>query len=188
MKVAVNKFVKKQYKGSGKTFSNSISFSKIALYAEKRMISGHYMNGYRKGIRIVKCDRIFSKNFHCPIVKLTSTTKIIVKRIKRELNEETYLSVFALNGKCLKTGFVELVLYSHDTLLENNENDTLLDWELISINAIPKGYDKLPMKPSTMMRNQQNLTGGTITKYPSKEWSDSVYFWNNHAMIAPENP
>lgn len=187
MEVAVNKFVKRQKRGSGRTFSDNISFEEVAAYARKTMNNGHYKNAYRKGVRIVKCDKVFSKNFNCPIVKLTTATEIIVKRIRRKYNEEPYLSVFALNGKPLKTGILELVLYSHDTLLENSENDTLLDWELISLNAIPEGYNKLPMRPITMMRNQQNLTGGTITKYPSQEWSDSVNFWNNHAMMAPED-
>ena len=37
-KVAVNHFVKRQVKGSGKTYSDSLSFETIASDAEKQMI------------------------------------------------------------------------------------------------------------------------------------------------------
>ena len=52
----------------------------------------------------------------------------------------------------------------------------LADWELISINAIPKGLEKLPMGPVTMMRNQLNLIGGTKASYTKDEWAESVRF------------
>ena len=33
-----------------------------------------------------------------------------------------------------------------------DENTTDAEWELISINAIPKGIESMPMGPITMMR------------------------------------
>ena len=69
----------------------------------------------------------------------------------------------------------------------NNENTTSADWELISINAIPKGLDKLPMGPVTMMRNQLNLVGGTKASYTKDEWAESVRFWQKYAALNPKN-
>ena len=63
-------------------------------------------------------------------------------------------------GSLFKQGLVSLILYRHDVLVENNENTTNADWELISINAIPR-EKKMPIGPVTMMRNQLDLNGGT---------------------------
>ena len=62
-----------------------------------------------------------------------------------------------MNGKLIKAGNVELILYHHDILYENDENTTDAEWELISINAIPRGIESMPMGPITMMRNQLEL-------------------------------
>ena len=70
-------------------------------------------------------------------------------------------------------------------MIENNENTTTAEWELISINAIPKGLDSIPMGPITMMRNQLNLEGGTKALYRTEEWAESVQFWQKYAAIEP---
>ena len=68
-------------------------------------------------------------------------------------------------------------------LAENNEQSTNEKWELISVHAIPKGIDKLPMGPVTMMRNQLELLGGTKAYYSSEEWAESVRFWQQFAAL-----
>ena len=83
----------------------------------------------------------------------------------------------------MKTAVVELILYRRDVLEESNEISTNSDWELIAFHAIPDGIEKLPMKPVTMMRNQLQLPGGTKACYSSDEWSDSIHFWQRHALI-----
>ena len=59
------------------------------------------------------------------------------------------------------------------------------DWELISINALPEGVESMPMGPTTMMRNQLELNGGTKAEYSSDEWAESVRFWQTYAPIEP---
>jgi hypothetical protein len=78
---------------------------------------------------------------------------------------------------------VELILYRKDVLEETNENSTNSDWELIAFHAIPEGIEKLPMKPETMMRNQLQLPGGTKARYSSEQWAESIYFWQQYALI-----
>ena len=134
---------------------------------------------------IVKLDEIYVQKVFCPYVKITKDSKLIAKYIKRRPREEPYIQVRSLNGKPLQAGSVNLILYRHDLLVENNEHTTDADWELISINAIPQGLDSIPMKPITMMRNQFDLIGGTKAVYASEEWAESVRFWQKYAPLEP---
>ena len=187
MRVGVNKFVRRQIKGSGKTYAKTLSFSEIAQAAELQMEENHFIQGYRVGVRRVKAQRNIVDDFICPFVKIDKDTKLISKVVKRNKNEESYIQVRALNGRALKAERVEFILYSYDVLFENKENTTKLDWELISINSIPKGIESLPMGPVTMMRNQLDLIGGTKAKYSSDEWAKSVRFWQKFAPLEPTN-
>ena len=69
-KVAVNDFVRRQIKGSGKTYSKSLSFEEIATDAESQMIKGHFEEGYRDGVRIVIGSQNLLTEFICPFVKI----------------------------------------------------------------------------------------------------------------------
>ena len=187
MLVAVNDFVRRQVKNSGKTYAKTLSFDQIANHASIQMQNKIYRLGYRDGVRIVVADDSIKSDFVCPFVKLNNSIKLSSNLVRRREGEDPYIQVRAINGSPVKTGKVELILYRHDVLAENNENTTLADWELISINAIPKGLDKLPMGPVTMMRNQLNLVGGTKASYTKDEWAESVRFWQKYAALNPKN-
>ena len=187
MLVAVNDFVRRQVKNSGKTYAKTLSFDQIANHASTQMQNKIYRDGYRDGVRIVKADDSIKSDFICPFVKLNSSINLISKLVYRREGEEPYIQVRAINGSPVETGKVELIVYRHDVLAENNENTTSADWELISINAIPKGLDKLPMGPVTMMRNQLNLAGGTKASYTNDEWAESVRFWQKYAALNPKS-
>ena len=45
----------------------------------------------------------------------------------------------------------------------------------------------MPMGPVTMMRNQLNLNGGTKAFYSSNEWANSVRFYQQYAILEPNN-
>ena len=185
MIVAINEFVKRQNKFSGKTYSNELSFDFFARHAEKKIISRDYRQGYRPEVIIVSLDKKYVNKVICPYVRITKNTKLSAQFVKRRANEEPYIQIRALNGKLIKAGSVELILYHHDILYENDENTTNAEWELISINALPKGVEFMPMGPITMMRNQLELTGGTKANYSSDEWAKSVRFWQKFAPIDP---
>ena len=185
MKVAVNNFVRRQIKNSGKTYSEDLSFEFFAKHAEEKMRTDEYEDGYRDGVCIVKLDHDFVSQVFCPYVKITDATKLISRYVKRRPEEPSYIQVRALNGTPLKASSVSLILYHHDVLAENNENTTNADWELISINAVPEGEEVMPMGPVTMMRNQLNLAGGTKAVYSSEDWANSVRFWQKYAAIEP---
>ncbi len=183
IQVAVNDFVRRQIKGSGKSYSPSLSFEEIASHAEVQMEKNYFKEGYRDGVRIVAAGNEISEQFVCPFVKLTATNTLKANWVRRQPNEAPYIQIRAVNGPPVKAGKVELILYRHDVLAENNEHTTDSPWELISIHALPKGLDSLPMGPVTMMRNQLGLPGGTRAVYSSDEWANSVQFWQEYAAL-----
>ncbi|MBC8257202.1 MAG: DUF3228 family protein [Candidatus Marinimicrobia bacterium] len=184
-KVSVNDFVRRQTPESGKTFTNGISFEKIAQHAQSQLGSGNFKMGYRDGVILVPVDNLLIHHFICPFVRITTETKLNAVVVKRRPEETPYIQIRALNGTPLKTGSVDLILYRHDVLAETNEQTSDADWELISFHAIPEGVENMPMGPVTMMRNQLQLSGGTKAHYESKEWAKSVKFWQEYAMLEP---
>ena len=107
--------------------------------------------------------------------------------VRRRPEEDFYIQTRAIKGTPFKAEAVDLILYRNDVLAENDEQSTDVEWELVSINAIPSGLKKIPMGPITMMRNQLELPGGTKAHYSSDEWAESVRFWQEFAGLEPEN-
>ena len=126
-------------------------------------------------------------DFVCPLVKVDEHTQLVVKPVRRRPEENPYLQIRAVNGIPLIARAVDLIVYRHDVLAENQEYSTNADWELISIHAVPKGVETLPMGPTTMMRNQLKLPGGTEAVYSTEEWAESVRFWQEYVALEPEN-
>ncbi len=184
--VSVNDFVLRQVKGSGKTFSPDLSFEQIAQHAEKQYKTGFFNPGYRDGVVIVDAAEEMTKYFVCPYVKVDEDTPLKAEIVKRRTKEESYIQIRALKGKPLRAGKVQFILYRHDVLAENDEHSSDIEWELISIHALPEGLDDLPMGPVTMMRNQLALVGGTKAHYSSEEWAQAVHFWQQYAALEPD--
>jgi hypothetical protein len=185
--VDVNEFVLRQVKGSGKTFSHDLTFDDIAKYAEKQLNDNEnsIIKGYRDGVVLIKCEPSMNKHFYSPMVKIDEQTKLESIMTKRRECENPYIQIRALSGELLPTGRVDLILYRHDVLAETNEQSTKAGWELISIQAVPLGIEKLPMGPITMMRNQLKLSGGTSAHYSSEEWAESIHFWQQYTFLKP---
>ncbi len=70
MMVAVNEFVRRQVKGSGKTYSSNLSFKEIAFHAEERLNDNHFRQGYRDGVVLVEVSPKLVHHFICPLVKI----------------------------------------------------------------------------------------------------------------------
>ena len=181
--VAVNDFVRRQTKDSGKTYAENLTFEDIASYAEEQLASGNYKAGYRDGVILVQVAKELIHHFICPFVRVTEETNLKATVVRRRPEEKPYIQIRALNGTLLKTGSVDLILYRHDVLAETSEQTTDAHWELISFHAIPEGIEKMPMGPVTMMRNQLELSGGTKAHYSSEEWAKSVNFWQKYAVL-----
>ena len=179
--VAVNDFVKRQKINSGKTYS-LLSFEEIAKYAEEKLNENNFTRGYRDGVVLIKVENKLVKKFICPFVKINDNSILKAEVVRRREEEEPYIRIKAKNGTELKAGSVDIILYRNDVLKETNEQTTNSDWELISFHAIPEGVDNMPMGPVTMMRNQLQLKGGTKGSYSSRQWAESVKFWQEYAI------
>ena len=186
--VGVNDFVRRQVKGTGKTYS-SMSYQEISEYAENELNGNNFEEGYRDGVVIIKVKKGLVEKFHCPFTKIVSNTKLKAVVTKRQPVEENYIQIRALNGNPLDVGSAQIILYRKDVLAETDDNCTDKDWELIAFHAVPKFVDKMPMGPVTMMRNQLELSGGTKACYSSEEWAQSVNFWQKYAVLeeSPES-
>ena len=184
--IAVNEFVHRQVEGSGKSYAVDWTFKEIAQHAEEQYEYRNYRPGYRDGVLLVAVADEYIHKFKCPYVKLKESTALSARLVRRRADEEPHIQVRALDGAPLPAGKVELVLYRHDVLAENNEQSSTAEWELISINALPEGLDKLPLGPVTMMRNQLELPGGTAAHYSSEDWAESVQFWQQYAALEPK--
>ena len=180
--VYINSFVRRQTKNSGKTYT-ALSFEEISKIAEDQLKKNLYNKGYRDGVILIPVPSEYIHNFICPYTKITDETKLIAKLERRRPKEEPYIQIRALNGLPLQAGKVDLVLYHYDVLKETNEQESQGTWELIAFHAIPEGIDKMPMGPITMMRNQLELPGGTKGYYKSKQWAESVNFWQKYATL-----
>ena len=181
--VSVNHFIIRQVKDSGKTYSKDLSFEEIASHAQEQLNKGYYIEGYRDGVILVQVADELIHHFICPIVKIAEKTELKAQMVRRRPEEEPYIQIRSLNGTPIKTGSVDLILYRHDVLLETNEHTSDADWELISIHAVPKEINNMPMGPITMMRNQLKLPGGTKANYKSEQWAESVKFWQEYAVL-----
>ena len=186
--VAVNQFVLRQVEGSGKTFCKDLTFQQIAEYAENQLNSNpnSIQPGYRDGVLLIQCETKMNSHFSSPMVKIDEDTKLEAIVTKRRDEEEPYIQIRAVEGKLIPTERVDLILYRQDVLVENNEQSTDADWELIAFQAVPKGMKDLPMGPVTMMRNQLELPGGTAANYSSEQWVESVNFWQQYAFLKPK--
>ena len=183
--IGINDFVRRQIKGSGKTYSDSLTFEDVVKHVRVQFQSGFFRPGYRDGVVIVEGSKTIAKDFVCPFIKITHNTNLKAEWVKRQDEEEEYIQIRALNGEPLKAGKVEFILYNHATLMENEEQTSNADWELISMHALPEGVNSLPMGSVTMMRNQLDLKGGTKGLYTTEEWAESVRFWQLYAAISP---
>ena len=97
-KVGVNNFVKRQIKGSGKTYAYNLTFEEIALDAQNQMSKGEFKEGYREGVRIVKANRSNIKSFYCPFVKIDENTQLKSKVVSRQSGEQPYIQTRAISG------------------------------------------------------------------------------------------
>jgi len=127
--------------------------------------SGSYKKGYR---------------FYSAIVKLNKHSKINAEYSPRRIGEKPFIKL-GVKAKKHVAKHVEIVLYSHDVLRENDEQSTDADWEIICIKARTSDKEE-PMDPYTMARNFLHMKGGTKGDFTAEQFAESIVYWNNHVM------
>lgn len=115
------------------------------------------------------------------LVRVNADTQLIAEVKKRQDHEDHFISVRGY-GNALLNNYLKVVLYSRETLLENDGVATgEYDWEVVAINASP--YDNEPMDPTTMARNYLQAPGGTYAPYSAEQFAQAVYFWSQHFRL-----
>jgi hypothetical protein len=140
-----------------------------------------HTNGKRQGVILV---HVPSTGFYSPIIDLDESCDFHTEFGSRREGEEPGLMTTVVNKGKQPAKRVSIVLYSHATLLENHENDTDADWEIISINASTEAEGNEPMHPLTMARNELGLTGGTETTYTKDDYMKAILYWSRHGMVS----
>ncbi|NQT49464.1 DUF3228 family protein [Candidatus Kuenenbacteria bacterium] len=136
--------------------------------------------GNRDGVVLVPVP---PEGFFTGIVDVTRDTKLGVLFQARSKDEDPYIKVLAMSRNKLPAKAVEIVLYHRDVLAENNENSSIADWEIVSINARATEEPE-PQNPVSMARNFLDLPGGTKTEYTAEEFARAIIYWSTKAMCA----
>lgn len=183
MKVAVNEFVTRQTPESEFSHFNGSWDELVAL------VLANFENnrpGYRDGVILVSVP---PTQFFTPVVELVEGDKLVGEYVARREGETPRINIRVQReeGK-QEARSVDIVLYSHDTLAENNEQSTDAEWEIIAINAFPTEEVDTPINPMTLMHNHFGSDGGTNTNMSPAEFEDalrkSFKYWSNKAIAS----
>jgi hypothetical protein len=176
-KVACSNFVKRQTSESG--FSHfSGSWRELELMVEDRLKYNFAIRpGYKDGVILVDLP---GHLFETAIVKLNEKSKLSSSYAQRREGEDPFIRV-AVTAHKQTAKYASVVLYRHDVLAENNEQDTDAEWEIVAIKARVSEEEE-PMEPYTMARNFLHLKGGTKGDFSAEEFAKSIVYWNNHCM------
>ena len=139
--------------------------------------------GYRAGVYEVQVP---PDRFKSGIVQLNDGDKLTGVFEARQVDEEPRKVVVTEERTAkLPAKYVEVILYHRTVLEEEAGYEAIADWEIISINASPTN-EATPITPDALIANHFNLSGGTSTKYTSKEFekalAKSVWFWKDKVL------
>ncbi len=178
--IDINTFVKRQTKDSKYSYFDGSWEELINLVKDNYKNKKESYN--RKGVIYVP---VSPERFFSSIIDVTQKTKLKANFYSRREGESPYVQVEAIGSK-VPAKYVTIVLYSHELLIQNNENSTNSDFEIISINAGLTDTLNEPTPPMAMARNQLNLPGGTKASYTAKDFAESIIYWSNKVHISNE--
>lgn len=128
--------------------------------------------GYRFGVLLVPVP---ATKFFTGLVEVTPETKLVAKLVQRASHEEPYIAVYAEGGQKSPAVSVNVVIYRHDVLMEDDDASTTAEWEIVAILASPlANSEAMPMDPVTMMRNFLHKPGGTKGEFSAMEFALSI--------------
>jgi hypothetical protein len=178
--VAMTSFARKRHTKDG-PYSWFDGSEEYLIY----LIKKHFheaVPGYRDGVVLVPVP---PKDFYSSTVQLKGGEKLEGEYAPRQEGEEPRKRMWVKCGSKMPAKTVHIVLYSHETLLEKQENETDKDWEIVSINASPTDGEQ-PMTVGTLLSNYFGVSGGTDTKMTPEqlvgELKDAFFYWRDKAL------
>lgn len=113
------------------------------------------------------------------IRKATMIQGTVGTRVNRPFEDPFINLTCSCTDEALPNKFLRVVLYSKETLLENEGIRTGdYDWEIVAI--LPSPFEDAPMDPLTMARNFLSKPGGTYAPYSDQKFAESIYFWSGY--------
>ena len=147
--------------------------------------------GYREGVVKVILEDEEAEGFFTGLVTLEEGDLLIGKYEARKEGETPRKSIRLAspsNHSFLKRPCkrVEVILYSHNTLEEDEGAESCKPWEIISLNGYPTNEDA-PIEPNTLMHNHFQSDGGTATNMSPEEFEkamrESFEYWKDKALL-----
>jgi len=149
--------------------------------------------GYRPDVLLVPIE---PDGFFSSTVLLREGDKFVGEYVARKAGEDPRKSTYVVSNSLgepvekIEAVRVDVVLYSHAALAENNENDTDADYEIISVNASATD-EEAPIPTGALIANHLQLSGGTSTKMTDTEFVEllrkSVMYWKDKSLACPEH-
>lgn len=183
--IHLNSFCYKRQTADSPLTHWEISNVRVVEMAEAEVKAGRTKAGYRDGVVLVNVD---PAGFLTGVVELEDGDELVGEYKARREGETPRISVYATAGDKGKqpAKMVEVVLYSHETLREGNENETDAEWEIVSINGHPTP-EPAPIDPNTLMHNHFGSDGGSNTNMNAEEFEaamkESFEYWKNKGMM-----
>lgn len=202
MKIAVSEFCQNRH--DPKKSTRNTLFLKSAgeapdwewLLADIRNNWRYRKPGYRNGVVLVPVSTYFLNGagemipaFTSPIVKLEEGDTLMGKYRARQEGEKPRKSYGVVRDTVAHASYVDVVLYSRDTLEEDplySPAEPGVQWEVVTILGRQEEGEP-PMPPTTLMANHFVDSGGTSTNMTDSEFVDalrkSYEYWRDRAMV-----
>jgi len=181
---AISDFVRRQTACSGFSYFSGTDEELLQIVSEN---FANATPGYRDGVILVPVN---PDKFYSSIVILNQGDKLAGTFKARKDGEVPHKETRAVTGNPMPAKKVDIVLYSHATLCENNEQSSDADWEIISINASVTD-ETVPLTVGALMRNFFCEPGGTDTKMTCEEFVAALKvsrdFWRDKALLLGDN-
>ena len=198
--IHLNSFCSKRQTEKSSLTHWEISNVRLVELATAEVEAGRTKAGYRDGVVLVSVN---PAGFKTGVVELEDGDQLIGEYSSRREGETPRISIYvgqlrkfptkpdsrfryrSVSGK-QPAKMVEVVLYRHDVLVENNENETDAEWEIVSVNGHPTD-EPAPIAPETLMHNHFGSDGGSNTNMTPEEFEramrESFNYWKNKGMV-----
>jgi hypothetical protein len=131
---------------------------------------------------------IEATGFFLSTCALSDDLPIRAQVTRRQPGEDPFVEIYVDADDAKRLGinyeaapFVNIVLYSKETLLENDgERSTDCEWEIVAVLASKSEIESMP--PLTMARNFLEKKGGTKSVYTAQEFAEAIYSHSNRGV------
>ena len=177
--IKTNPFARAQHTPTAPRGHYNGTWEQLEAIVSENFDKGH--QGYKPGVMLVPVP---AEEFMSACVPCTEGMAFNTSYAPRRPGENSVITVTTTNEKVPAVA-VDIVLYSHAVLMEDNDASSNADWEIIAL--LPRMcQEPEPMHPITMMRNFLHLAGGTQASYTAEEFAKAILYWAQHVMVEPE--